>query len=91
MALSPGESIFVTAPSIAPVPEEENMRTSFLLPKMCLRFFLTSSTTTSNMGLRWWTMGSAIFSNTSGGIWVGPGASKYRLSIFNLLNFNASF
>jgi hypothetical protein len=31
-------------------------------------------------------IGSAIFNNTSGGIAVGPGASKYLFCIVNLLD-----
>ena len=50
IALSPGESMFVTAPSMAPVPEEANIRTSLRVPKRNFRPVRTSSTTVSNIG-----------------------------------------
>src|SRR5436853_2451715 len=84
-ALSPGERKLATAPSIPPVPDDARMSTSFLVWYNHLRSSRTSPNNWANSGARWWMIGLAIASNTSGGTGVGPGASKYRFNIGSVL------
>src|SRR4029077_4132936 len=80
-ALSPGERKLDTEPSIPPVPEAASMSTLFFVWNSHLSPSRTSANTLSNSGARWWNMGRAMASSTSGGTGVGPGASKYRFNI----------
>ena len=74
---SPGEQRLTTAASSAPVPEAARMMTSFRVPISSARPARTRPKSASNSGVRWWRIGWAIAWSTSGGIGVGPGASRW--------------
>ena len=68
--------MLTTAASIAPVPEEVNGITSWLVWNRRLSPARTSMKSASYSGVRWWIMGWAIASRTFEGTGVGPGAIR---------------
>jgi hypothetical protein len=67
--------------SIAPVPEQASIKTSFLVPKRLFNPWRASSNTLLNCGVRWWIIVSDIAKATSLGTGVGPGDRRYCLII----------
>jgi hypothetical protein len=74
--LSPGDRVFTTAVSMAPVPDEVRMKRSSLVPKTIFSISVVSMKIFENSGVRWWMMGSAAAARTFSGTGVGPGESR---------------
>ncbi len=68
--------MLTTAASIAPVPDEVNGTTSWVVWKRRLSPARTSMKSASYSGVRWWIIGWAIASRTFEGTGVGPGAIR---------------
>ncbi len=74
--MSPADRVLHTAASMAPVPDEVNGITSWLVWKSRLSPARTSRKSASYSGVRWWSIGWAIASSTFEGTGVGPGAIR---------------
>ncbi len=74
--VSPADRVLTTAASIAPVPEDVNGITSWLVWKSRLSPARTSMKSASYSGVRWWIIGWAMASRTFEGTGVGPGAIR---------------
>jgi hypothetical protein len=79
--VSPGDSVFTTAASIAPVPEHASGITSCEVCTSRLSPARTSTNSASYSGVRWWMIGCAMASSTSLGTGVGPGAISWYFFI----------
>src|SRR4029079_211343 len=77
---SPGDTMFVTADSIAYVPDPGITSTSLPVMNTRLRPASVSANRRLKSGLRWWISGRAIAACTSGGTGVGPGVIRYVFS-----------
>ena len=79
--LSPVAKKLVTAASIAPVPEDVNIKTSFFVLKSFFNFSVTSINIFENSGDLWCIRGLACSSSTSSEMGVGPGVIIYFFTI----------
>ena len=76
--LSPGDSVFTTAASIAPVPEAVSTYTSLSVSKTLRIPSLTRYSSSSNCGPRWLIIWPDIASSTSPGTGMGPGILRFN-------------
>ena len=72
----PTEPLSYAFESIAPVPEAVKSATEPVVRQTSDRRGSTRSSTARNSGPRWYTIGRAMASSTSGGIGVGPGVIR---------------
>src|SRR5262245_7756162 len=73
---SPGESVFTSAASHAPVPEAGKITTGEVVLNTCLRPASTSLLISWNSGPRWSTVAPSIARSTRSGTLVGPGICR---------------
>src|SRR6266540_3647973 len=73
---SPGENMFATDDSRAPVPDDVNTSTSFVVRNSRWSCSVTSRRSFPYPGPRWYTSGCDCACNTCGGTGTGPGAMK---------------
>src|SRR3989304_4471751 len=85
MAWSPGENRFVTALSIAPVPDDASINTSFLVWNRNFKSSFASANMAENCGVLWCIIGYAIVNSAASGTGVGPGDNRYFFFTFSSL------
>ena len=74
---SPGERVLTTAASIAPVPDEVRMNTSFLVRNTCRSPSVTRRSMSLKRGPRWFIIWVDILSRMSSGTGMGPGIRRF--------------
>ena len=74
--LSPGESVFTTAASIAPVPDAVMKYTSLAVIITVFRFAVIRSSISAYRGPRWLIICDPAISSTSSGNGTGPGIRR---------------
>src|SRR5581483_2327960 len=74
---SPGESVLTTAASIAPVPADVSVRTSFFVSKSDWSPLVMRAIISANSGPRWLIIWRDMACRTSSGQGVGPGMRRF--------------